>query len=177
MLILGPSDVSQTIVASNLPANAAPRFTSEMMPALWDVAVRYAVYPPGIVAQAGKETNWGNYTGQVLPNFRNTCGLKIAPEQQAMFPSVTDDDKPLAHAMWRSWRVGATAHAQHLWAWCGQLEDSLPDLNIDPRWKAVQSVLPTKGPAETWHDLGGRWTTSPTYGDEIGVIIDRLRGA
>lgn len=144
-----------------------------MFPELWDAAVLYGVDPVGVVAQSIKETGGGSFLGKVKPPFNNTCGLKITPQQQEMFPGVTDDDNPLAHATFASWQVGATAHVQHLRVWC---DDPVTELIVDPRYQVVVGLLPTRGPAVTWHDLGGRWTTSLTYGDEIEVIIERLRG-
>lgn len=152
----------------NLPLIAvADRFIDDMFPALWDVALAYGIDPVGMVAQAGHETGWGAYTGQVRPEFHNTCGLKIHTSQQAMFPGVTDDDRPLAHAMFANWKAGAHAHAQHLRAYTGV---KVQGLIVDPRYTLVGPPAIT-----TWAELGGRWAPSPTYGQSLEATITQLQ--
>jgi hypothetical protein len=147
-----------------------------MLEPLWRAASQYGLDPVGLVAQAAKETNWGNYTGRVKPEFHNTCGLKVAPEQQALVfpdqpdPRPTADDKPLAHAMFSNWWIGAKAHAQHLCAYTGQLIGEEP---VDPRYELVVN----KHWCENFEDLGGKWAPAPDYGVKIVAIARRLQGA
>jgi N-acetylmuramoyl-L-alanine amidase len=174
--IIAPPSASRDVVLTNLGA-VHDRFRDDMFDPLWAVALRFGIDPVGMVAQADKETDGGAYTGQVRPNQRNTCGLKIAPDQQALFPGITDDDHPLAHDMSGSWFEAAWKHAEHLWAWCGLIPLKLPDgMILDKRFQAVRSLLPTKGAAKTWADLGGRWAPSPTYGIEVEVKRRHLTG-
>lgn len=161
---------------ANLPATVTTLFRRQILPALWKAAVDYGIDPVGMVAQSGKETGWGTYMGQVHPEFHNTCGLKVSPAQQALFPGVTDGDRPLAHHMAASWAVGARQHAEHLHSWCGTRESAMPDPILDPRWQSPRSLLDGVGPAVTWADLGGRWAPSPTYGLEIEATMRILTG-
>ena len=156
--------VTREHVIAALPAGAHPRFAAEMVPQLWAAGLEYGVDPVGMVAQSGKETNWGNYTGQVLPQFYNTAGIKI--RHQSLFPGITDGDRPLAHQMFPNWAVGAMAHAQHLRAYAGK---PVIGLVVDPRYSLVGPPF-----VETWEGLGGRWAPSVTYGTEIEEIMERL---
>jgi len=172
LTILGPVTVSRETVLGNLPPEAEGLFVDDMFPELWQAAEDNGIRPEGMVAQAGKETSWGQYPGKVKPWFYNPAGIKVKHVAEVMALLGTDDqDHPLVHSQFPSWEVGAIAHAQHLREWCGQPVDGL---NIDPRAEAVRGLLPTKGPAVTWADLGGRWAPSPTYGTELEDIIGRL---
>lgn len=170
MMILAPPSADRETVMGNL-GHATPLFRDDMAPALWVAALGYGIDPVGVIAQSGKETGWGAYPGQVEPEFHNTCGLKISPAQQRLFPGVTDGDNPLAHDMSASWLEGARKHAEHLLAWCGE---PIMGLILDPRYETVISLIPSKGAAATWADLGGRWAPNPMYGHEIEDIMRRL---
>jgi hypothetical protein len=143
-----------------------PRFRDEMLPELWAAALPYGIDPVGMVAQSGKETGWGTFTGSVSPRFYNTAGIKI--RHQDLFPGITDGDRPLAHQMFPNWRVGAVAHAQHLVAYTG---GTVAGMVVDPRYNLVPAPR-----VETWAELGGRWAPSPTYGREVEEIMGRLGG-
>jgi hypothetical protein len=149
-----------------------PRFEEDMFPALWDAAVFNQVDPVGVVAQSWKETGGGNFTGNVRPEFNNTCGLKLRDEQRKLFPGITDNDHPLSHAMFATWEQGALAHVQHLIAYGGGL---IPFREVvDPRYHLVA------GRNELVHfsDLNGKWAqNNPTYGDEVEAIMRRFNGS
>jgi N-acetylmuramoyl-L-alanine amidase len=144
----------------------APRFTQEMFPALWDAALHYGIDPVGLVAQSYKETGKGHFGGQVKPEFYNTAGIKI--RHLGLFPSITDNDRPLAHQMFPNWEVGAVAHAQHICAYASK--PITGELIVDPRYTLVTKNLNLRH----WTELSGRWAPSPTYGAEIESIITTL---
>lgn len=143
-----------------------PRFADEMFPALWDAAVTCGVDPVGLIAQAAKETRWGNYGGKVRPEFHNTCGLKNG---SSLFPGVDDLDNPLAHARFANWEVGALAHAQHLAAYAGARPPF--GLIVDPRFELVAG----KSRLENFEELSGKWAPSTTYGPELVKIARALQ--
>jgi hypothetical protein len=78
---------------------------------------------------------------------------------------------PLAHAQFASWRVGATAHVQHLIAYT-QTPIDFCVLIVDPRY----TLLAGAPPITDFEQLGGRWAPSPTYGAEV-VAIARTLGS
>lgn len=146
---------------------ATPLFLDSIAPAVWNAALKYGVNPVGAVAQTFKETGGGRFGGNVKPEFCNPAGLKL--RYPGMFPGVTDGDNPLAHTMFPSWDVGAEAYIQHLRAYCGPLSGHLI---IDPRWVFVVG----RYQVETFEELSGKWAPSPTYGQEIVEIANRLLG-
>jgi len=167
LTILGPVTVSRETVLGNLPPETDGLFRDTMFPELWQAAEDNGIRPEGMVAQAGKETAWGQYPGRVRPWFYNTAGIKVAHVGEVVtLLGTSDGDHPLVHQQFPSWRVGAIAHAQHLLAYVGNLPEGLL---VDPRFWLV-----TTPPVTTWAELGGRWAPSPTYGQEIQEIIGRL---
>jgi N-acetylmuramoyl-L-alanine amidase len=163
-----PAAVPLNVLFERIPAGAHARFYAEMCGPLWDAAVRHGIDPVGVIAQAGKETAWGNYTGQVPPGFHNTCGLKKGTSD---FPGKDDGDKPFAHADFGSFEVGALAHVQHLCAYTGW---PVTGLIVDPRYRLVNPVPRLR--CENWADLGGKWAPSATYGLEIEATMRTLQG-
>lgn len=169
MNILGPASALRATVEANLPLGTDSLFPGQLVPELWDAAVTYGIDPVGMVAQSGKETGWGAFPGRVKPWFRNTAGIKVRFDREAMalVPTI-DPDHPLVHQQFPSWEVGAVAHAQHLRAYC-----NLPvtDLIVDPRYELVIG----RHDVVRWSDLDGKWA-GPSYGTEIEIVMQRLRG-
>ena len=174
MRIIGPPSADRTDVLWRvITQRCHARFETAMFPALWEAGEAYGIDPVGVVAQAAKETDWGNFTGKVRPEFHNTCGLKVSPAQQKLFPGVTDGDNPLAHAMFASWEVGAKAHVQHLRAYTGWPLAFSSEV-VDPRYQPA-----LKGPStwcENFEDLGGKWAPAADYGVRLVEIAQRLHG-
>jgi hypothetical protein len=172
--LVGPPSAELTVVNKSLTSGVskgvvAPLFLEEIYPAVWMLAEAHGIDPLGAIAQSAIETGWGKYTGVVKPPFHNTAGLKVSPEQQALFPGTTDGDHPLAHAMFPTWEVGALAHVQHLCAYTG-LEARGPV--VDPRF---DTVLTLNKRIETWEGLSGNWAPSATYGQNIVTMAQRIK--
>lgn len=171
MRIIGPPSAERGLVLARLwdvLGNVHIRFGSEMFSPLWIAAATYGIDPVGVIAQAWKETGGGRFTGQVSPQFYNTAGIKV--RHVGKYPGVDDGDRPLAHAQFASWDVGAVAHVQHLCAYAGvPLEGHLI---VDPRYTLVAG----KHRLEQWSDLGGKWAPSSSYGTELEAIMRRLQG-
>lgn len=172
MRILGPppKGVTLTTVKALLPGmGATPLFVNDMAPALWAAAVKYAIDPTVLIAQAFKETGGGTFKGKVRPEFCNPAGIKT--RYPNLFPGITDGDNPLAHSMFANWNVGAEAHAQHLRAYTGALIEG--HLVVDPRLVYVVG----KYQVEHFEDLSGKWAPSMSYGHEVVAIAANLQGA
>jgi flagellum-specific peptidoglycan hydrolase FlgJ len=93
--LVGPPSAELTVVNKSLTSGVskgvvAPLFLEEIYPAVWMLAEAHGIDPLGAIAQSAIETGWGKYTGVVKPPFHNTAGLKVSPEQQALFPGTTD---------------------------------------------------------------------------------------
>lgn len=169
--IIGPPSATEDNVRRQLGIIAGgihPRFLGEMFDSLWGEARTLSIDPVGMVAQSFKETGAGNFTGNVKPEFYNTAGIKT--RTVGFYPGLNDGDRPLAHAQFANWRVGAIAQAQHLRAYAGW-PLTVYELIVDPRYSLVKGQW-----CENWSDLGTRWAPSPTYGQEIEAIMQRLAG-
>jgi hypothetical protein len=149
---------------------ATALFTDDMIPNLWTAAMKYAVDPVVVVAQAFKETGGGTFKRLVTPKFYNTAGLKL--RHPDIEPGVTNGEVKLAHAMFPSWEVGAEAHVQHLRAYTGC--PVVGDLMVDPRYVFV---VMNGYRVETVEELSGKWAPSPTYGQEIVELANDLKAA
>jgi N-acetylmuramoyl-L-alanine amidase len=174
MRIIGPPSaearkVELTLSVWKRSGRVTEMFIDQMFPALWMNAVRYHIDPVGIVAQSIKETGGGSFKGKVLPEFYNTCGLKI--RHSGIVGFLTAGDEPLAHQMFPNWTVGAVAHIQHVCAYAGWRMSVVDDLIVDPRY----TLVPIDSKLETWSELGGKWAPSPTYGNEIESLMRELQ--
>lgn len=140
-------------------------FIYDMVPALYVAAIRYQIDPYVLIGQSAHETGFGKFGRAVTPEHHNTCGLKI------MYPVGTDDN-PEDHARFDSWERGATAHAQHLYAY---MNKALPagEVLIDPRWGWVYG----KHTLKFVEELGGKWAPAITYGTTVTGVVDRIRSA
>ena len=178
MRIIGPPQLTQPALHAAVTAwvdagKGDARFPTKMLPELYRWAEAYHVDPVGVVAQSWKETGGGTFRGQVGARWHNPCGLKIT--YLDLVPWVTDGDRPLAHAVFPSWEVGALAHVQHVAAYAGWMGPAavrhLPI--VDPRWAWVAG----RNWCEHWRDLGGKWAPSPSYGAEIETLMRALLDA
>ena len=154
--------------AYNLAAlNPHDRFINEMFDPLWTMATLYDIDPLVMVAQSFKETGGGKFMGNVPPTYFNTAGIKIRDISPVVFPNGSET--PLAHSQYGSWYGGAESQAQHLYAYMGKL---LPPgyYLVDPRWVWVFG----KYSLTQVEELGGRWAPSPTYGNEIVVLMNKF---
>jgi hypothetical protein len=169
--IIGPPSKEYLSVLRWCEVNSTQLFANDIFLPLWIVSVQYQIDPVGVIAQSFKETGGGKFGGKVTPKFYNTCGLKV--RHMELFPGITDGDNPLAHQMFPSWPVGATAHVQHVCAYAGWEPEILDKVSIvDPRWDGVFG----KHALEDWSEFGnGRWAPSPTYGQEIESIMSRIK--
>jgi hypothetical protein len=157
------ADVRAKVRAAN--PNVTPIFLDEMVPALLGAAVKYGVDPAVLIGQSAHETGWGVFGRATTPEHHNTCGLKVTRP-------VGPDDNPDDHARFATWAEGATAHAQHLYAYMG-IPLPAGAVNIDPRWVWVYG----KHAITTLEELGGKWAPSLTYGSTVAVVAARLHAA
>lgn len=173
MRIIGPPSAEFHKAHKWSITRATPLFVNEMLTPLWGLAITHYIDPVGVVAQSFKETGGGRFAGKVKFEFRNTCGLKVTAEQMRLFPGITDNDNPLAHAMFPSWEIGALAHVQHVCAYAGWPVDmSERDLPlVDPRYGLVAGRFK----CENWSELGSKWAPSATYGHEIENLMREIQ--
>lgn len=135
-----------------------PDFPYEVAEAFYEVGCLYGVRGDIALCQAILETGWFRFDNgtAVTPEDHNYCGMGVhsTGDKGCEFSTV---------------REGVTAMIQHLYAYASL--EQLPDgeVLIDPRFRYV-----TRGSAQTWEDLSGRWAMNPVYGKKILDLYQRM---
>lgn len=175
MLILNDDHPTRFQVGAWLHEHSAHvRFIHRYVPALWAAAQRHGIDPVGMVCQSAKETGYGHFSGAVLVRQNNTCGMRVDQRDLDDLQAAIDAHPAnlglrkllhrLSHETFPSVHQGATAHAQHLLAYC-----RVPvarEYIVDPRWDEVWDT--DWQPAVHWTDLNERWAVpGKRYGNDI----------
>lgn len=111
------------------------------------------------VAQMMKETAYLKYGGDVQPAQYNYAGIGAT-------------GGGVVGASFDTPEQGVLAHLEHLYAYAST--DLLPAGldKVDPRFDLV-----TRGAAQNWEDLNGRWAVPGIgYGESIGKIYEQMKG-
>lgn len=161
MKIIGPPTATWEKILPNIKAYGSSVFLNEIAPSVWSAALDYEIDPVGAVAQSAHETGWGRFGRALYPWHRNTCGLKVRDLKALEALGVTGDSNPLLHSQFATWRLGAVAHMQHLWAYMGREVPTA--FLVDPRYDWVIG----RHACVNFEDLGGRWAPSANYGQLI----------
>lgn len=168
MKIIGPPTTTWEKIYPNLRTQGTPLFADTMAPAIWAAALDYGVDPVVPVGQSAHETGYGRFGRALSAWHRNTCGLKVRDVKALEALGVTGDSNPLLHAQFATWRMGATAQVQHLWAYTGR---EVPAVAlVDPRYDWVIG----KHACVEVEDLGGHWAPNPDYGKLVLRAITEI---
>jgi hypothetical protein len=121
----------------------------EVVAACWEFGAKLGIDSAIAFAQMCHETDIWRFTGDVEPEQHNPAGIGTTG---GGVPGLTFPD----------WHTGIKAYFIHLLAWCDRLDLAIAHLApdptaLDPRVPLVVSVRATKGKADTWRSLGGRW--------------------
>lgn len=149
-------------------------FDVEIAKAFFKLSSKYGIDPMMAISQSILETGWFNYAGSaVTADQHNYCGLGVTSTgvKGTAFDTVED---------------GVTAQLQHLFAY--GCKEALPtdDKVLDPRFNLV-----TRGIAQYWQQLAGRWAcpgydtktydtpekamlAGNTYGQKIKALYDQI---
>lgn len=100
------------------------------------------------------ETGFLTYTGDVKPEQNNFCGLGATGNQEPGLSFETTQE-------------GIRAHIQHLKAYASV--DSLNNPLVNSRFAFV-----SRGSAQTYKELTGKWATDPDYGKKIESLLNRI---
>lgn len=172
MLIIGPPTADWASVRPRLAQlGSSEVFAKDIAPAVWAAAVDYGIDPVGMLAQSAHETGWGKFARACKAWHRNTGGLKVRDLKALAALGIADDADPLLHAQFATWRMGAEAQAQHLWAHVGRHVP--PGRLVDPRYDWVIG----KYKLEHFDQLGnGPWTPTVGYGQKVVSLAAQLQG-
>ncbi|MDO5017963.1 MAG: cell wall-binding repeat-containing protein [Lagierella massiliensis] len=132
----------------------------DLAPLYYSISVERGVDPAVTYAQSAKETNYLKFGGVLDASYFNPCGLKNK--------KGGGDKDPSAHMRFSSWEEGITAQVDHLALYAGAKGYPRKD-SPDPRH--FDFIF---GSAPNVEDLGTKWAPSPTYGNEIVVLMSEL---
>lgn len=119
----------------------------------WKYGQKTGLRPEVLYAQAAKETAYGKYSGNVIPEQHNFAGIKTA---------AASGDTTYDHESFATADDGVRAHFNHMAAYVG----TQPIGEVHARYHIVLSTA-WAGTIRTVSQLGGRWAPDPTYGDSI----------
>jgi len=114
------------------------------------------IRPEILYAQAAKETNYGKYTGKVVPEQNNWAGIKT---------KNATGDTTYDHESFATPEDGVRAHFNHMCAYIGLEPLGTPH----GRYYSVKS-LSWAGTVRTVEELGGKWAPHPDYG--VSIMTD-----
>jgi N-acetylmuramoyl-L-alanine amidase len=146
-------------------------FDAEIAKAFFSLAPKYGIDPMRAISQSVLETGWFKFiNSSVKPEQHNYCGLGAT-------------GGGVAGAAFDTIELGVIAQLQHLYAY--GCKNALPagEAVVDPRFDKV-----TRGIAQYWEQLAGRWavpgfdgdsaeaavTAGTTYGQKIDSVYKRI---
>lgn len=169
-----PDNSENECKAYNKILSNNPDFDKKICESFFYVAPIYGIDPVMMIAQSVLETGWFKFAGSsVSPEQHNYCGLGATGGGVSGASFNTIDE-------------GVNAQAQHLYAY-GCTDDLPEGIEVyDPRYNLV-----TRGRAETWEELAGKWAcpgydsntystmqeainTGQTYGQKICKIAEQI---
>ncbi len=119
----------------------------------WKYGEITGISPEILYAQAAKETNFGKYTGAVLPEQNNWAGIKTA---------TSNGDSTYDHETFTTPDDGVRAHFNHMSAYIGLAPVGEPH----GRYNSVVK-LTWAGKVKNLEELGGKWCPDLYYGYSI----------
>ncbi len=167
--ILGASFVTRGRAVRWLEENGAHERAYEWVDLAWKWGKATGIRPDLLLAQEMLETGWGNFTGEVPPEFCNVAGIKVRDSGP--------DDAREDHERFPSWSEGVRAHANHLCAYCGASPVSGPDgEGIHDQYFVIVVSLPWSGTVETTGGFAGRYAPRADYAALLhDKFLDPLR--
>lgn len=119
----------------------------------WKYGELTGIRPEILYAQAAKETNFGKYTGAVLPEQNNWAGIKTA---------TATGDTTYDHETFATPEDGVRGHFNHMSAYIGLEPIGQPH----DRYYTVAKIA-WAGSIKTLEQLGGKWCPDLYYGYSI----------
>lgn len=119
----------------------------------WKYGEEMHIRPEVLYAQAAKETNYGKYTGNVVPEQNNWAGIKT---------KSASGDKTEDHESFASADDGVRAHFNHMAAYLGASTSG----KTHDRYEVVMTAA-WAGSIKYVEELGGHWAPAASYGYDI----------
>ena len=151
--IAGKSTVSlEQAKAWATAKNAHERFIN-IADIYWKYGEKMNIRPEVLYAQAAKETNYGKYTGNVVPEQNNWAGIKT---------KSASGDKTEDHESFATADDGVRAHFNHMAAYLGANTSG----QTHDRYEVVMTAA-WAGSIKYVEELGGHWAPAASYGYDI----------
>ena len=119
----------------------------------WKYGELTGICPEILYAQSAKETKFGNYGGNVIPEQNNFAGIKVAG---------ATGDTTYDHESFATIEDGVRGHFNHMMAYTGGEPIGEPH----QRYYST-SKMPWAGTVKTLEELGGKWCPDLYYGYSI----------
>ena len=132
--------------------NADERFLN-VAPLYWEYGEKTGIRPEVLYAQAAKETNFGKYTGNVVPEQNNWAGIKTV---------AASSDATFDHESFETPEDGVRGHFNHMCAYVGLAPVGTPHERF-----AKTVTASWAGSIVYIEDLGGKWAPASDYGKSI----------
>lgn len=158
-MILGEPEVSMENAILWAKSKKADERFLQAAEYYWQYGKLTEIRPEVLYCQAAKETGFGRYGGNVIPEQNNFAGIKTAD---------ATGDTTFDHETFASMEDGVRGHFNHMSAYVG----------LDPigephaRYYNVKSIS-WAGSVRTITELGQRWAPASDYG--ISIINDYLK--
>ena len=151
--ITGAAEVTVEEAKAWAAARGADERFIDIADLYWQYGELTGIRADVMYAQAGKETNYGKYTGRVTPEMNNWAGIKT---------SEATGDETMDHETFDTPETGVRAHFNHMSAYVG-----LPP--IGETHDRYSKVLTTDwaGSVRTVFELGGKWAPAKDYGESV----------
>jgi hypothetical protein len=167
--IMGESMISDQALQELMLANN-PSAPAELPELYLHIGQDYGIRGDVAFCQAAKETGWWKYGGLVQAYQNNYCGLSATGQAatgnedlRGADPSRVWFTEGVHGAIFKTPADGVEAHIQHLYAYASKSPLPAGKKLLDPRF-----VLVTRGIAQNWSDLDGRWAVPGVgYGKSI----------
>ncbi len=160
--IFGDSLASQSQAVALLKAsNPNPRLTcsiDEIVKIYWEEAGKEGVRADLAFSQALVETGFFKYGGDVKHTQNNFCGLAAT-------------GGGVKGASFKTARIGARAHIQHLLAYGGKKPKTAI---VNPRYQTAFNIRKERGFIHNWSGLNGTWAMGSNYSEKIFDVQQRM---
>lgn len=151
--ILGKSEIEKSKAKRWAKEKGADERFINICDLYWEYGERTGIRPEVLYAQAAKETNYGKYTGNVVPEQNNWAGIKTV---------MASGDKTYDHETFSSPDDGVRGHFNHMCAYTGLAPIGEPH----ERYKSTVTAS-WAGTVKFVEDLGGKWAPDENYGKSI----------
>lgn len=151
--IIGEATVSVSQAKAWAEKRGAHQRFIDIADIYWEYGELTGIRPEILYAQAAKETGFGKYGGNVLPEQNNWAGIKTAK---------ATGDTSADHESFATPEDGVRAHFNHISAYIGKEPIGEPH----GRYYNVKSIA-WAGTVKTLEELGGKWCPDLYYGYSI----------